>query len=506
MSIKNFLLLSIVIAPTLLNTAHAAETDKIVILGAGMSGLAAAHTLKKSLSVLGNVHAEIEMYEGRDRLGGRTNTHYFNDEKTIFYEEGGTFIDSDHTEAIGLAEELGVQLVKRGFGSRKITAIHNNKPQDYSTLYTELGHTKQKLEKQLRDISGSNTWLNLNSNTSQWHYNPLTPHLASLSPLGRSFIQRHYEYETGSSIDKAPCFALSWLAKSTGEYAALLKMKDNFSVPNLEIDQLAYNYTVQGGMSTFVSKLSDSLAPHININLSHKLSRIKKEDGRYRLTFKTNEGKKYVTADKLIITLPFSTLRDVKIDDSVGLSDFQQKAIKELPYGTNSKIGIPVVSSKKIYDDMLYYLNLDDRLIGWPGENALTLMVNAENGENLDHVTASDIAAQQYNFVTSQHPSIKGFGDVVVKNWAQDPLAKGSYSTSTTDVQHDLCYPHEDKVQFPGMRKFAEPVNKSIFFAGEHTRSDYPAYIEGAVRSGKTAVEMLIQLILKGQLDQKSSS
>jgi len=54
------------------------QEEDIVIVGGGMSGLTTAYALQK----LGIKSA---LYEGRDRLGGRTHTHYFNDNKTAFY-------------------------------------------------------------------------------------------------------------------------------------------------------------------------------------------------------------------------------------------------------------------------------------------------------------------------------------------------------------------------------------------------------------------------------------
>lgn len=466
-----------------MQSSYAQETIEIAILGGGMSGLTAAYTLKKNMNI------DATLYEGRDRLGGRINTHYFDDGS--FYEEGGTFIDSDHTEAINLAKELGVPLVKRGYGTRRITVIHDGESQDTSTLCTELSKIKKELDKQLDEINKNNNWVNYNTNTDQYHYNPLTPHLVNLSPLGKSFIQTYYEDETGLGIGQAPSSTLSWLIEETDNYTKLLTAKKSIFVPSFLINQLAYNYTAQGGMSTFVNTLRDNLISK-NINLGHKLTHIGKEDERYLLTFQTNEGKKYVKANKLLITLPFSTLKDVSIDNTVGLSDFQKKAIQTLPYGTNSKIGISVKSSKNIYDDMLYYLNLDDYLIGWPGKNALTLMVNAETGENLDDKTSIDIVKQQKKFVTTQYSEIENFGTMAYKNWTQDEFSRGSYSTFTTNVAYDLCSPHDNQSLFPGMRQFADPVNNSLFIAGEHTRSDGTSgHIEGAIRSGIQAAQLL---------------
>lgn len=482
---SNTLLLSLVSTLSIIQTTQAADLEKIVILGGGMAGLTAGYTLKKA-------DTPAVIYEGRDRLGGRTHTHYFDSSKTHYYEEGGTFIDSDHTEAIALAKELDVKLVHRSFGDRKTTVIYNNRPKNPSSFYLELDQIKQELNNQLSKVKSNGDYINFNTHSNQWCYNSLAPYLTNLSPFGKDFIQTYYEDETGSSFAKAPISSLPWLSENIEDYAKLFSAKNNRFIPNFAINYFAYNYTVQGGISTFVDQLRDNLAPHVTVNLSHKLTHIGKENEQYLLTFQTTEGEKQVLANKLIVTLPFSTLREVKIDNSVELSDFQKTAIEMLPYGTNSKIGLPVNTSANIYNEMLYYLNLDDRFIGWPGENALTLMINAEAGKNINYETAQTIVEKQKNFVISEHSSVKHFGDIAYKNWSQDEFSRGSYSTFTTDTPFNLCNPHKDQDRFPGMRQFAEPINNNFFFAGEHTRSDDTVgYIEGAIRSGIQAAKMI---------------
>lgn len=113
-------LLGTLYSPLLYSAENPIPHEEIVILGGGMSGLTSAYELHKK----GIFPA---LYEGRDRLGGRTWTHYFDKEQNIYFEEGGTFIDADHIATIAMAGELGVTLKKRGFGSRNISLIQEGK-------------------------------------------------------------------------------------------------------------------------------------------------------------------------------------------------------------------------------------------------------------------------------------------------------------------------------------------------------------------------------------------
>jgi monoamine oxidase len=459
---------------------------EIVIVGGGLSGLTAAHALKKS-----GVNATL--FEGRSRLGGRTHTHYFDESKTQFFEEGGTFIDDDHLTVISLAQEMGVELTHRGYGTRKITSIHQEKHQDEPTLLKEL----EKVYMELSQLVGRIDWneaLEYDPHTQKCPERPLYPHLSGLSDFGKSFIQTYYEDEMGRSINKASIYQLKWLLKKIEEYKKLLTYKNIPQFPKDKIDESVYDYTVAGGMSTLINSVASHLDPE-HIHLGHKLTRVQK-DGKYILTFQTESGTKQIRANYVIMTLPFSTLRHVTIDESVALRDDQKQAIQTLSYGSNSKIGIPVESPTNLYNDLAYYYNFDTMRCGWPGHNAFTLMVNAgngENGENLDQDSASHIWNQERPLLQQAYPSIHSFGGLVIKNWAQDLFSLGSYS-GFTDEDNPMHLLSSEIAEFEGMRQFAEPTSDGhFFFAGDHTRSDdSAAHIEGAVRSGYKAAELLI--------------
>ena len=80
------------------NARLSASTARIVIIGAGIAGLNAAYTFKKS-----GIKAKI--YEASSRVGGRMQTarNFFG--QGITTEIGGEFIDSSHTEMLALAKE-----------------------------------------------------------------------------------------------------------------------------------------------------------------------------------------------------------------------------------------------------------------------------------------------------------------------------------------------------------------------------------------------------------------
>lgn len=459
------------------------EEVKVAIIGGGMSGLTAAHTLKKS-----GIKAVI--FEGRDRLGGRTHTHYFNKEKTVFFEGGGTFINSDHTDTIKLAKKMGVKLIPRKHASRNIIGRYQEQFQSTKMLYSEIKKMHSELIHQIKIIDWDNA-LYYKEDSLEAYEKPLVPHLSNLNDFGKSFIQIYCEDEMGVSIKSAPIFTLKSIAEAIGEYKDLLKYKKNPLVPNTIIDKIVYDYTVEGGISNLVDSIVNKISPETAIHLNHILTHIEKKD-QYILTFRIGDTIKQVRAERVIMTLPFSTLRHVSIDSSVGLSDHQKKSIKTLSYGTNSKVGIPMESSTSIPDEIFCYYNLDTKMCGWPGQNAFTLILGGEAGQNLNEKEANTIGKIHCPLIAQQYSKNISFGNPIFKNWSQDPFSLGSYSTHTINDDNALAAPSKIK-GLEGMKLYAEPLNNFHFlFAGEHTTyGSSQSHIEGAVGSGKKAAKLL---------------
>lgn len=462
--------------------AKTIQEEDVVIVGGGMSGLTAAYALQKQ-------GIKSALFEGRERLGGRTCTHYFNEAKTAFYEEGGTTIDSDHNFTINLAKELDVELVKKGYGSRKVSVVNEQKLQDQKVLISEL----EKLIRELENLNNTIKWddtFDYNYENKEFREKPLTQVLSSLNDFGRNFIKVYFEDETGVSIENAPLSSLKWILDDLIEYKELLDAKNSLFTPNFLIDLKAYSYNVKSGISHFVNSIEKKIKNSSKINVNHILTKIEKND-KYVLTFLENGVEKIIRANHVIMTLPFSTLRNVTIDESVGLSPLQKKAIKNLSYGTNSKIGLPLNAIKNIYDDMLFYVNLDGHFNGWAGQNTVTFMINAEEGKNLTEEKAAELCRAQEEYLKKEYPCIKSFETPFIKNWSQDPFSLGSYSTRIANEDVSFGYSSLNE-GLKEMRQYAEPLDNNHFiFAGEHTRADGTAgYIEGAIRSGYKAAEL----------------
>ncbi len=448
------------------------KNPRVVIIGAGSSGLTAAYELS-------NHRVETDVYEGRDRIGGRTNTHYFDKEKQIFFEEGGTTIEPSHFATINLARELNVPLTKRGLGSRDLVII------DKGSVIPLKETMLANLENLTKTLGFSAKLYKKGKVLPSTSFHTMAQ---SLDDFNFRFLKKYYEQEVGIPFEKAPSEDVLWVYEEMKDYLDLLKAKHILQAPLEDIDEDAYNYTVTEGISSLMHALAEAIQPKSTIHLNYTLTALRKEKEKFILTFDHGGKEEIVPADYVIMTIPFSTLRHVAIDDSVGLSEFTKEAIATLPYGDHSKVGIPLQGDVNLYNQLAYYINMDDEIAAWPGNHTLTLFIDGATGKALTLPTGIALGKKHASIISEMYPG-KTMDEAVVKNWSTDPFSRGSYSAHTTDVNQALF---RESSLYKGMRAYAEPVD-ALIFAGEHTSNTYPAYIEGAIQSGLLAAEIALK-------------
>lgn len=94
---------------------------KIIIIGAGLTGLSLAYLLRDS-------GMQITIIEGRDRIGGRIHTIAKDDLTTM--EMGATWLGKKHDALIGLLTELSIEIIEQEMGTTAVyEAISTSPPQ-----------------------------------------------------------------------------------------------------------------------------------------------------------------------------------------------------------------------------------------------------------------------------------------------------------------------------------------------------------------------------------------
>ncbi|HXG01127.1 MAG TPA: FAD-dependent oxidoreductase, partial [Bacteroidota bacterium] len=86
---------------------------RVIVLGAGLSGLAAAYALAKE-------RCEVTILEARNRIGGRVLSHEIDSDKNLIIELGAEWIGNSHERMIALCRELELETFNNQFETHLI--------------------------------------------------------------------------------------------------------------------------------------------------------------------------------------------------------------------------------------------------------------------------------------------------------------------------------------------------------------------------------------------------
>jgi monoamine oxidase len=119
------------------------ERRDVIVVGAGLSGLAAARRLERA-------GADVEVLEARDRVGGRTLSRPLEGERV---DLGGQWVAPTQPRVLALAEELGLQRFDQFAQGRKVVELRGQRKTYQGLLpgigllpLAELGMTLGRLE------------------------------------------------------------------------------------------------------------------------------------------------------------------------------------------------------------------------------------------------------------------------------------------------------------------------------------------------------------------------
>jgi monoamine oxidase len=202
-----------------------------------------------------------------------------------------------------------------------------------------------------------------------------------------------------------------------------------------------------------------------------------------------------------VLTLPFSVLRGVDLDASLGLSAQKSAAIAQLGYGTNAKLMLGFDSRPWLtlhHSNGAAYSDLQNHQTSWEtnpiaaaaNRAVLTDYSGAARGAGLNPAQPQLEAEKFLADLNQVYPGASaaatrlpnGSLRVHLEHWPSNPLAKGGYT----------CYKPGQFTRIAGLE--AEPVG-NLFFAGEHTDSFYEwqGFMEGACLSGIAAAGKLLR-------------
>lgn len=469
-------------SPTSQGTSSAttsATSPRIAIVGAGVAGLNAAYKLQQ-------VGLRASIFEGADRTGGRifTARDLLGDGLTT--ELGGEFIDSTHEEMLALMKEFGLeQLDTQSAEAAKL------KPETYfinGRHYTQEQAARAFVPVARRiledyDSLGDVVDYKTDGGGAAFDRQSVAEYFDRIGVTGwlRELLDVAYVTEYG--LDAAEQSALNFIFLiGTGE----LKDPDAFALLG-ESDE---RYKVRGGNQQIVDELAKRVEPQIRRR--HRLEAIRSRGEGFTLTFQvdsaaTGSGVVDEDADVVVLAIPFSLLRDVKMQ--IELPAVKKKAIAELGYGANAKILIGFRSrpwqalgySGSTYSDQPFQLAWDNSFLQQAASGGLTLYSGGKAALDVGEGTAEEVATRLMAGIERAYPGATRLrnGKVSRFHWPTFPWTKGSYS----------CYKPGQWTTIAGAE--SEPVG-NLFFAGEHCSYDFQGYMNGGAQSGADAAKAVM--------------
>ncbi len=467
-------------AGPLVSRAWGAPPPRVVVVGAGLAGLTAAHRLRQ-----GGLTAPV--HEASNRLGGRCWTIRGAFANGQVAEHGGELIDSAHTALKHLCQQLRLPLDNLVQGEQNGTDplyYFDGAPYTYAQAAADYNGVYQKVHRDLSDASYPTTYTSSTERGRQLDNMSIAAWIDESVPGGRAskfgqLLEVAYIIEYGAESSEQSSLNLIYLLGYSGQGKLRLFGPSN------------EKYHVRGGNDQIVTKLAAQLPGQIRTNsVLTKIART--SGGAYNLTFKEGATTRVVPADRVILTLPFSILRSSVDFSQAGFSAVKTRAIRELGMGDNSKLNVGFSSrhwrtrgnNGDTYADTGYQATWE---VSRAQAGTSGILVDYTGGA-IAAAAAGDPQALARTFLAQLEPVLPGItsrwdGRATIDNWTTNPWSKGSYS----------YYRPGQYTAFGGAES---EIEGACHFAGEHTTQDFQGYLNGAVETGERAAAEVLDAAL----------
>lgn len=413
--------------------------SRVVVIGAGVAGLAAANLLARA-------GRAVTVLEARPRVGGRVFTVHPPVLSTSI-DLGAEFVHGSPSEFKTLLRGRDAEIVSAQDTHSSLWRGHVG---DEPAFWERLGPVQRALENEERDRP-------LAEFLEEWR-GRLEPRMYALT----------MNYLEGFNAGDAR--VLSSLALGRENAAA---------------GDLSKTGRIRPGYDAVVRALLDGL--NAEIALDTRVERIAWSEGLVEVTSATTEGGRTDVAAALVVTLPPSVLTDSATAPQFSpMIPGKLHAARDVAGGTAHKV--ITVFREPLWDAKsdLHFVHTPQLAFGtrwswgrtspflvtsWSGGPRGRAMSGWPHDEIVDRALRDIAVATDRSFAEIDALAVESF----FHDWDADPFSRGAYGGV--------------RVGGPGAReRLASPVENTIFFAGEATRADGSAgTVHGALRSGRKA-------------------
>lgn len=451
------------------------KTD-VIVIGAGLSGLAAALLLEES-------GATVQVIEGRNRIGGRVESF-----RNIpgDPEAGGTAFGPGYARLVDAARTRGVELID-------ITPITPYFFDRQLVLDDEL------IAKEAWASHPKNPFPEPAKATMPWAYmpmligrsNPLKTGDAWLAPENAKLdIPLHQYLSDSGQSDKTIALAYDtnpqW-GNSSYDVSALMPLSA-YAFSTMQRQLAAggkiMGYTARGGNQAIPEAMAAALKNEVHLNEQVTAIRATKNGGEVHCA----DGTVY-RADRIVCSVPFSVLKRIRIEPM--LTGVQAKAVNTLESQVINQVHM--VAKKPFWEDDGMTPNMfTNSLCGMllaehKGERpeditSLTAWIRGHNASWMDQVDEQQAIAAVVSDIERMRPAAKNQLEVMAyKSWYRDPFSSGDWAVWQPG-------------QITALATHVSTPHGSLHFCGEHTAISNRG-MEGAMESGeRVAFEVMSSL------------
>jgi monoamine oxidase len=435
-------------ASSLLTRSFAQRSKKVIVVGAGIAGIAAARRLQTA-------GFEVMVLEARDRIGGRIWTD----------------------TSLGFPLDLGASWI-HGVTNNPIFKIARDNT--IETSITDYDNSAV-FEKNIG-------WLDDETVTAM---EDLLGEVVEGTDTLREELESDLSLREGlnrviQTLDLSPKELMRLeAALNTNlehEYATSLSQLSLFYFDNAEAFD-GNDVLFPGGYN----QISTFLSTGLDIRLGHIVHEIRYDISGVHVV--TNQGT--FEADYTVVTLPLGVLKVGSVKFAPALPREKLNAIAALEMGVLNKtyLHFPTTFWQEDIELFNYISNETGQWAEWLNlhyytNKAVLLGFNAADfGREIESYGDAEIIEHAMTALRTMHgTNIPNPRNYLVSRWASDPFALGSYSFLPVGSSPDM------------LDALASSVDDKLFFAGEATSRDYQATVHGAYLSGLRAAEEIMEL------------
>ncbi|HSJ19683.1 MAG TPA: flavin monoamine oxidase family protein [Nocardioidaceae bacterium] len=452
----------------------------VVVVGAGLAGLAAARRLAAE-------GRDVVVLEARDRVGGRTEGHVLGDGTPI--ELGGQWIGPTQNRMYDLVEELGLQhfrthndegelLLDLGGKQSRVSSCRGATPRLGVFALADLARGLARFDRLANRVGLTEPWA--------------TPDADVLdAQTFETWIRRNLRTPTGRAYFRVVCEAV-FAAEST-DMSLLHALFYTHSGTDLETlvstDRGAQQDRIVGGSIRIAEAMAASLG--WRVRLGDPVRTVAQDRAGVTVTTRSGEA---VAGSHVIVTLPPTLAGRLEYDPP--LPSWRDQLTQRLPAGS-------VIKTYAVYDEPFWRAaGLNGQTVSDTGPVKVTFDNSPPSGTPgvlMGFVEAGDGRRLARRTPEERREAVLGcfvryFGDraahpreFVERDWMAEEFTRGCYGAHFT----------------PGVwthygHALREPVGR-VHWAGAECSPVWNGYMEGAVRSGEdAALAVLHQLASAG--------